>query len=123
MSSPLGDWVQHVKTGKVRLLSTSGPTRSPFVADVATLKEQGFSELVVREWFGFFMPATASAETQERASAALRAALNQPEMQASMVPLAAHVEPCSIAEHMKRMKDDSEMAKRLVTALNFKADS
>jgi tripartite-type tricarboxylate transporter receptor subunit TctC len=120
---PLGDWVQHVKTGKVRLLSTSGPTRSPFVTDVATLKEQGFSELVVREWFGFFMPATASAETQERASAALRAALNQPEMQAAMAPLAAHVEPCTIAEHMKRMKDDSEMAKRLVTALNFKADS
>jgi tripartite-type tricarboxylate transporter receptor subunit TctC len=123
MSSPLGDWVQHVKTGKVRLLSTSGPTRSPFVTDVATLKEQGFGELVVREWFGFFMPATASVETQERVSAALRAALNQPDMQAAMAPLAAHVEPCTIAEHAKRMKDDSEMAKRLVTALNFKADS
>jgi tripartite-type tricarboxylate transporter receptor subunit TctC len=123
MSSPLGDWVQHVKTGKIRLLATSGPTRSPFVNDVATYKEQGFAELVVREWFGFFMPATANAETQERVSAALRAALNQPEMQAAMAPLAAHVEPCTIAEHTKRMKDDSEMAKRLVTALNFKADS
>jgi tripartite-type tricarboxylate transporter receptor subunit TctC len=97
--------------------------RSTYVNDVATYKEQGFPELVVREWFGFFMPSSASAETQERVSAALRAALSQPDMQAAMSPLAAHVEPCTIAEHVKRMKDDSEMAKRLVTALNFKADS
>jgi tripartite-type tricarboxylate transporter receptor subunit TctC len=123
MSSPLGDWVQHVKTGKVRILATSGAVRSSYVTDVATYKEQGFSELVVREWFGFFMPATASAETQERVSAALRAALNQPDVAAAMAPLAAHVEPCTIAEHVKRMKDDSEMAKKLVTVLNFKADS
>jgi tripartite-type tricarboxylate transporter receptor subunit TctC len=123
MSSPLGDWVQHVKTGKVRLLATSGPVRSIYVNDIPTYKEQGFAELVVREWFGFFMPSTASAETQERVSAALRAALSQPDMQAAMAPLAAHVEPGSIAEHTKRMKEDSEMAKRLVTALNFKADS
>jgi tripartite-type tricarboxylate transporter receptor subunit TctC len=123
MSSPLGDWVQHIKTGKIRLLATSGPVRSTYVNDVATYKEQGFPELVVREWFGFFMPSSASAETQERVSAALRAALSQPDMQAAMSPLAAHVEPCTIAEHVKRMKDDSEMAKRLVTALNFKADS
>ena len=123
MSSPLGDWVQHVKTGKIRLLSTSGPTRSPFVTDVQTLKEQGFGELAVREWFGFFLPATANVETQERVSTALRAVLNQPDVQAAMAPLAAHVEPSTIAEHVKRMKDDSELAKKLVTALNFKADS
>ena len=123
MSSPLGDWVQHAKTGKIRLLATSGPVRSTYVNDVATYKEQGFAELVVREWFGFFMPSSATAETQERVSAVLRAALSQPDMQGAMSPLAAHVEPCTIAEHVKRMKDDSEMAKRLVTALNFKADS
>ncbi|MFZ2738896.1 MAG: tripartite tricarboxylate transporter substrate-binding protein [Burkholderiaceae bacterium] len=123
MSSPLGDWIQHVKAGKVRVLATSGPSRSPFVPDVATYKEQGFAELVMREWFGFFLPATASAEVQERTSLALRAALIQPEIQAFMQPLAGHVDPITIAEHVKRMKEDSEMAKRLVTALNFKADS
>ncbi len=60
MSSPLGDWIQHIKTGRARLLATSGPIRSTFTPDVPTYKEQGFDELVVREWFGFFMPAGAS---------------------------------------------------------------
>ncbi len=123
MSSPLGDWPQHIKSGKVRLLATSGPTRSPHTPDVATYKEQGFAELVVREWFGFFLPATANAQTQEQANAAIRAALASPDMIAFMQPLAGHVEPMTIADHAKRMKEDSEMAKRLVAALNFKADS
>ncbi|MEY4077679.1 MAG: hypothetical protein RIQ69_2049, partial [Pseudomonadota bacterium] len=57
MSSPLGDWVQHHKSGKIRILATSGPDRAVFTPDVATFREQGFGELMVREWFGFFAPA------------------------------------------------------------------
>ena len=57
MSSPLGDMVQHHKTGKVRILATSGPERSPYTPEVASYREQGYGELVVREWFGFFAPA------------------------------------------------------------------
>ena len=49
MSSPLGDWLQHVASGKARILATSGPTRSPFTPNVPNYKEQGFDELTVRE--------------------------------------------------------------------------
>jgi tripartite-type tricarboxylate transporter receptor subunit TctC len=123
MSSPLGDWVQHIKTGRARILATSGPTRSPFVPDVATYKEQGFDELVVREWFGFFMPAGVSQAVKDRASTLLRAALIQPDVVAAMQPLAAHVEPTTISEHAKRLQADSAFAGKLVQALGFKADS
>lgn len=123
MSSPLGDWIQHLKTGRVRLLATSGPSRSPFTPDVPTYKEQGFDELVVREWFGFFMPAGVSQALKDRASTLLRAALIQPDVVAAMQPLAAHVEPTTISEHERRLKADSELAGKLVQALGFRADS
>ena len=123
MSSPLGDWVQHVKAGKVRILATSGASRSPFVPTVPTYAEQGFGELVVREWFGFFLPSAADQAVRESASAALRAALSQPDVAAAMVNLAAHVEPTTLAEHAKRLSADSDMAAGLVKALGFKADS
>ena len=123
MSSPLGDWIQHIKTGRARLLATSGPIRSTFTPDVPTYKEQGFDELVVREWFGFFMPAGASQAVKDRASTLLRAALIQPDVIAAMQPLAAHVEPTTIAEHQQRLKDDSVLAGKLVQSLGFKADS
>lgn len=123
MSSPLGDWPQHLAGGKIRILATSGATRSIYVPNVATFREQGFGELTLREWFGFFAPGTASTEVQERLNAALRGVLAQPDIVAFMQPLAAHVEPMTIAGFTKRMKDDSDLAKGIVTALNFKADS
>ncbi|MBS7806908.1 tripartite tricarboxylate transporter substrate-binding protein [Variovorax sp. PCZ-1] len=123
MSSPLGDWVQHAKTGRVRILATSGATRSPFVDNVPTYKEQGFDELVIREWFGFFLPATASQAVRERASTFLRASLIQPDVVAAMAPLAAHVDPVTIDQFASRLKADSEFAGKLVKALGFRADS
>jgi tripartite-type tricarboxylate transporter receptor subunit TctC len=123
MSSPLGDWVQHHKAGKIRILATSGPDRSVYTPDVATYKEQGFGELMVREWFGFFAPAGISESTKEALNAALRAAMNQQDIRDFVTPLAANLESTTTAEHTRRLASDSDMARRLVAALGFKADS
>ncbi|MFM7341183.1 MAG: tripartite tricarboxylate transporter substrate-binding protein [Betaproteobacteria bacterium] len=123
MSSPLGDWVQHHKGGKARILATSGPDRSPYTPDVATYREQGFGELMVREWFGFFAPAGVSEANREALNAALRAAMNQSDIRDFLTPLAAYLEASTTADHSRRLAADSEMARRLVTALGFKADS
>jgi tripartite-type tricarboxylate transporter receptor subunit TctC len=123
MSSPLGDWVQHHKSGKIRILATSGPDRAVFTPDVATYREQGFGELLVREWFGFFAPAGVSEAVKQNLNAALRQAMGQQDIRDFVTPLAANLEASTTAEHTRRLADDSEMARRLVTALAFKADS
>jgi tripartite-type tricarboxylate transporter receptor subunit TctC len=123
MSSPLGDWVQHHKGGRVRILATSGPDRAVFTPDVPTYREQGFSELLVREWFGFFAPAGVSDAVRQNLNAALRQAMNQQDIRDFVTPLAANLEASTMAEHTRRLAEDSEMARRLVTALGFKADS
>lgn len=123
MSSPLGDWVQHHKGGKARILATSGPDRSPYTPDVATYREQGFGELMVREWFGFFAPAAVSEANREALNSALRSAMNQPDIRRFLTPLAAYLEASTIVDHNRRLAADSEMARRLVSALGFKADS
>ncbi len=123
MSSPLGDWVQHQRTGKVRILATSGPERASYTPDVPTYREQGFGELMVREWFGFFAPAGISDAVRDNLNTALRAAMAQQEIRDFVTPLAAYIEASTPGEHSRRLASDSEMARRLVTALNFKADS
>ncbi len=123
MSSPLGDWVQHHRGGKVRILATSGPERSPYTPDVATYREQGYGELMVREWFGFFAPGGTPEPVRESLNGALRAAINQQDIRDFVTPLAAYVEASTTAEHVRRLAADSDMARRLVTALGFKADS
>jgi tripartite-type tricarboxylate transporter receptor subunit TctC len=123
MSSPLGDWIQHHANGRIRILATSGPTRSTFVQNVPTYREQGFDELVMREWFGFFLPATASTAVRDRASTLLRAALSQADVAEAVAPLGVQVTPTTQEQFAERLRADTEFAGRLVKALGFRADS
>jgi tripartite-type tricarboxylate transporter receptor subunit TctC len=75
MVTPHGDFVPNHKAGKLRILATSGKTRSPFVPDVPTFAEQGFPELTVEEWFGFYAPARTPANLVAAANAAINAAI------------------------------------------------
>jgi tripartite-type tricarboxylate transporter receptor subunit TctC len=75
MFTPHGDFIANHKAGKMRILATSGKTRSPFVPEVATFAEQGFPELVVEEWFGFYAPAKTPANVVAAVNAAINAAL------------------------------------------------
>lgn len=75
MCAPSGDFLPNHRAGKLRLIATSGPARSPFFADVATFAEQGFQQLTAEEWFGFYAPARTPAGVVAAANAAIAAAL------------------------------------------------
>ena len=77
---PEGLLSPHRASGRLRVLATSGAQRTALLPDVATLVEQGHADLVVREWFGFFMSGRSSTERVEAASKALREALAQPQL-------------------------------------------
>lgn len=73
--APEGSFPTYVEDGKVRLLGTSGKTTSRFFPKVKTFAEQGAPNVVVREWFGLFMPAATPADIRERTAAAVATAL------------------------------------------------
>lgn len=62
VSGPIGDITQHLATGKVRILATSGAKRNRFAPDVPTYAEQGYKDLTHSEWFAFWLPAKAAPE-------------------------------------------------------------
>jgi tripartite-type tricarboxylate transporter receptor subunit TctC len=75
MFTPHGDFLANHRAGKLRLLAMSGKSRSPFVPEVATFAEQGFPELTVEEWFGFFAPAKTPASVVAAANSAINQSL------------------------------------------------
>jgi tripartite-type tricarboxylate transporter receptor subunit TctC len=77
VSGPIGDIMQHLPTGKVRILGVSGAKRSRFAPDVPTFEEQGIKDMTHSEWFAFLLPAKASPEVVARANAAFKQALAQ----------------------------------------------
>ena len=71
MFTPHGDFLANHRAGKLRILATSGKKRSVFVSDIPTFAEQGFADLTVEEWFGFFAPAKTPANVVTAANAAI----------------------------------------------------
>ena len=63
---PDGSFLAYTKDNRIRVLATSGETRSPFYPDVPTFAEQGVKEIVVSEWFGLFAPAATPPRTTPR---------------------------------------------------------
>ncbi len=71
---PASDNIELHKSGRTRILATSGPSRSPFVDGVPTFKEAGFA-ISGEGWYGLFAPVKTPSETIERLSTAVQAIL------------------------------------------------
>ena len=74
-SSPL---IPHYKAGKVKLLAQSTASRSPSLPDVPTYREAGYSELVIEQWLGVFVPAGTNASIVARLNAEIGKVLADP---------------------------------------------
>jgi tripartite-type tricarboxylate transporter receptor subunit TctC len=119
---PTGDYLPHVKTGKLRVLAISGKGRSPFLPDAPTLRELGHP-LTVREWYGFFLPGKASAEVVRRASAYLQPALAHPDVAEFGKQYALEVQSSSAPALADLLKADAEEWRRLIKQVGFTAES
>jgi len=84
MFTPSGDFLANHKAGKIRMIATAGPARSPFSPEVPTFAEQGFAELTTEEWFGFYAPAKTPDNIINNANAAINAALKNPTVISSL---------------------------------------
>ncbi|HSW27135.1 MAG TPA: Bug family tripartite tricarboxylate transporter substrate binding protein [Burkholderiaceae bacterium] len=123
VSGPVGEFVQHVAAGKIRLLATSGAQRNKFAPSVPTLVEQGLKDMAYNEWFGFYLPAKASPEVVQRANAALRSALAEKDVVDGLEVMGLESKSSSPGELAAMLKADTERWGPVVKAIGFTADS
>lgn len=119
MSSPVGDYLQYLKAGKLRLLATSGAKRSRFTPEVATYMEQGFKPLEMREWYGFFLPGKASADLVQRAATAIRAAVAMPDVVEGFAALGVEASANTPAELAAAVKSENAAWGPIVKRVGF----
>lgn len=77
MLTPLGDFLSNHRAGKLRILATSGKSRSQFAPEVASFAEQGYPELSVEIWFGFYAPAKTPSNVVAAANTAINNAIKE----------------------------------------------
>jgi tripartite-type tricarboxylate transporter receptor subunit TctC len=121
--NPSGDYLAYAKAGKLRVLATSGPQRSPYYPDVPTFAEQGFPDLVEEEWFGFYAPAKTPAAVLASANAAIQAALKDKAVIDSLAMMGLIARPTSPEDMAKSQKADFDRWGPLVKQIGFSADS
>lgn len=121
--NPSGDYLQYMKTGRVRVLATSGKQRSPYLPEVPTFTELGYPDVTSEEWFGFYAPAKTPAATIATANAAITAALKDKSVvdALAIVGLVAH--GSTPQEMAADQKAEFERWGPLVKQIGFTAES
>ena len=70
----------HIKSGKIRSLAVTGAQRSPALADVPTIAEQGFPGVEATAWYGVLAPAGTPRPVVMRLHGDVAKALKQPDV-------------------------------------------
>ncbi len=118
----LGEVLPSIKTGKLRSLALTSPKRSPFIPEVPTLTEQGYPDIALQEWLGWFVPAKTPADVVQRLNAQVREGLQSPELQEALARNALVAQHQSPEEFAAMLKADIAHWGPIVKATGFKAE-
>jgi tripartite-type tricarboxylate transporter receptor subunit TctC len=122
VSAPVGDIIQHLATGKVRILVVAGAKRSRFAPDVPTFVEMGYKDMVYNEYFGIFLPAKAPVDVVSKLNSALRVALATKEVSEGLATFGLESLSSSPQEFADVLKRDTLKWEPIVKQVGFSAD-
>ncbi len=123
VSAPVGEFIQQVAAGKIRLLGVSGAKRSRFAPTVPTYVEQGLKDMAFSEWFGFFAPGGTPESVIQRANGALRTALASQDVIDGLAVMGLEVASSTPAELTALLKASYDRWGPIVKQIGFTADS
>jgi tripartite-type tricarboxylate transporter receptor subunit TctC len=83
--------IQHVNTGRLRMIAQTGKKRSSAAPKVPTMEESGLPGFVVSSGFGLFAPAGTPRTIIDRIHSALVKALNDPAVKENLTKQGAEV--------------------------------
>jgi len=111
----------HVKSGRLRVLATTGATRSPSFPDAPTLKESGI-DVVASAWFGLFVPAGTPPAVVERIHQATAAAARSPALREKLAAQGDEVKVDGPARFQAFSVAELEKWRRVITSAGLKLD-
>ena len=114
--------LQHVKSGRLRPLASTGTRRAALMADVPTMKEAGVDGVEVTAWYGVLAPAATPKEMVAGLSAAVAKAAHDPEMRKRLAEQGAEPVGNSAEEFARLLKDEVAKWAEVVKVSGAKAN-
>ena len=100
--------LQHVKTGKLKMLAIAAPHRSHLYPDVPTLDEAGLKGFDAGTTHGLYAPEGTPAAIVQRINREVNAALALPNVKTQIAALAADPTPMTPAQFAAVMREDGQ---------------
>lgn len=114
MFNGISPTLQHIRSGKLKVLATDAQKRVPLLPDVPTVSESGVPGFKITTWSGLFAPAGVPADVQARLSVAWAKVMAVPEVQKALSDRGLVPHPLSPVEFAAMLKEDKEDWARLV---------
>jgi tripartite-type tricarboxylate transporter receptor subunit TctC len=114
--------IQHIKAGKVRALGISSEKRSPLLADVPTLQEQGVKGAEVQSWQAVAGPKGLPADVKAKLQTAIAASLNDPAVKDKLLAQGFEIVANTPAEFAKFQAAEYAKWKNLIETRKITAD-
>lgn len=113
--------VQHIKSGRLRPLATTGPKRSELMLDLPTMREAGVDMEVVI-WYGLLAPANTPAEVVARLGDLVAKIVRQPDVIHRIRELGAEAVGNTPDEFSRQVKSEVTMWAQVVKASGATVD-
>jgi tripartite-type tricarboxylate transporter receptor subunit TctC len=110
------------RSGKIRVLASSGASRSPLLPSVPTFKEAGFTGIEGSGWYAFYAPAKTPAAAVDALSRAIVAVTLMPEVKERLTRMGVEVQGSTPAQLAKLMADDTAKWGPVIKASGFKGE-
>ena len=112
----------HIKSGRARALAVTGPKRSPALADVPTLAEQGFPGVEATAWYGVLAPAGTPQAVVTRLHSEVVKILKVPDVVQKLDGLGFEIVGSQPAEFGAYIKSEMKKWEKVVRASGAKAE-
>ncbi|HYG42282.1 MAG TPA: tripartite tricarboxylate transporter substrate binding protein [Bordetella sp.] len=121
MFCPINSALPHIRSGKLRALGTTGPSRIALLPDVPAIAETvpGFESDI---WIGMVAPAQTPAAVIQKLNAELRRALALPDVRKTLAEQGIYAESSSAADFNKLIATDQKRWAAVIAAANIKPD-
>ena len=109
-----------IKSGKLRLLATTGTMRNPDFPDVPTFAEAGLPGMDYEQWFGVMAPKNLPKPIAETLSTAISLAIKTPEVVEKFKTLALEPSTLTPSEFQTRVINDSQRWQKIANEAGIK---
>ncbi len=111
-----------IKSGRVRILGTSGNARLPYLPEVPTLAEAGVKDFETAPWQGVLGPANLPAPIVDYLHRQIRGVLRQPVMREKFAASGPDAVGNSPQEFARMIRRELEQNRKVIQAVGMRAD-